>query len=255
LSESYFVQDRIVSHGYKISQCKDSELMMLFRFLIPIFHPRKPTYIPVKWANTIIASWTGEREINWAFIMHRVIQDEVKALKADKLSFLPSYLARLYAYAECELEIEVDDRDVIKELYGTEDEDALTDEEEASSEKTEERSTEIPLEASGDTEEGDQSDYVFSVQTQSTDMHEPLMAAATRDSEVSKPQQSDYVSSVQTQSTDMHEPLMEAATRDSEVSKPQQSDLDSTGLATALMTLGEREEEGQKKMYQGLGSN
>jgi hypothetical protein len=39
--------------------------MMLFHFLIPILHPRKPSYIPVKWANTVIASWSGEREINW----------------------------------------------------------------------------------------------------------------------------------------------------------------------------------------------
>jgi len=65
LSERYFAQDRVVSHGYKISQCKDPELMMLFHFLIPILHRRKPSYIPVKWANTVIASWSGEREINW----------------------------------------------------------------------------------------------------------------------------------------------------------------------------------------------
>jgi hypothetical protein len=74
LSESYFVHKKVVSHGYKISQCNDHELMMLFHFLIPIFHPRKPTYILVKWANTIIALWTGERKINWAFIMHKVIR-------------------------------------------------------------------------------------------------------------------------------------------------------------------------------------
>jgi hypothetical protein len=55
LFENYFVQNMVVSHGYKISQCNDHELMMLFYFLIPIFHPRKPTYIPLKWANTIIA--------------------------------------------------------------------------------------------------------------------------------------------------------------------------------------------------------
>jgi hypothetical protein len=47
LSERYFAQDRVVSHGYKISQCKDLELMMLFHFLIPILHPKKPSYIPV----------------------------------------------------------------------------------------------------------------------------------------------------------------------------------------------------------------
>jgi hypothetical protein len=105
------------------------------------------------------------REINWAFIMHKVIQDEVRALKVDKLFFLPSYLAQLYAYAKYKLEIEIDDRDVIKKLYGTKDEDVLTHKEEASSEMIEEGSNEVPLEASGDTEEGDQSDYVSSIDT------------------------------------------------------------------------------------------
>jgi hypothetical protein len=123
--------------------------------------------------------------------MHKVIQDEVRALKVDKLFFLTSYLAHLYAYAKCKLEIEIDDRDVIKELYGTEDEDVLIDEEEACSKMIEKGSTEVPLDASGDTEECDQSDYVSSVQTQSTNMNEPLMAVATRDFEVSKPQESD----------------------------------------------------------------
>jgi hypothetical protein len=95
------------------------------------------------------------REINWAFIMHKVIQDEVRALKVDKLFFLPSYLAQLYAYAKYKLEIEIDDKNIIKELYGTKDENVLTDEEEASSETTDDGSTEVPLEASSDTEEGD----------------------------------------------------------------------------------------------------
>jgi hypothetical protein len=89
LSERYFAQDRVVSHGYKISQCKDPELMMFFHFLILILHPKKPSYIPVKWANTVIASWSGEREINWAFILHKVIQDEVRTLGPKKLFFYP----------------------------------------------------------------------------------------------------------------------------------------------------------------------
>jgi hypothetical protein len=149
LSERYFSQDRVVSHG-----CK----MMLFHFLIPILHPRKRNYIPVKWTNTVIASWLGEREINWAFIMHKVIHDEVRALGPKKLCSLPSYLAQLYAYGDCQLVIERHQRNlvrrVIKEVYGTS-EDELTDEEEATYEETEEESTEVPLEDYGETEGGD----------------------------------------------------------------------------------------------------
>jgi len=80
--------------------------MMFFHFLIPILHPKKPSYIPVKWANTVIASWSGEREIDWAFIMHKLIQDEVRALGPKKLCYLPNYMAQLYAYGDCQLIIE-----------------------------------------------------------------------------------------------------------------------------------------------------
>jgi hypothetical protein len=189
--------------------------MMLFHFLIPIFHPRKPSYIPVKWANTIIASWSEEREINWAFIMHKVIQDEVRALGPKKLCYLPSYLAQLYAYGDCQLVIErhhkVLVRRVIKEVYGTS-KDELTNEEEATYEETEEESTEVPLEDCGETEGGDQSFYMSSDQPQSTNMMEPLMATALVDSQVSK---------------------------------PQQSVTNTRGMVSALLNLGERQEEGQ----------
>ncbi|CAN5962657.1 unnamed protein product [Sphagnum jensenii] len=104
------------------------------------------------------ATMRGQREINWAFIMHKVIQDEVRALGPKKLCSLPSYLAQLYAYGDCQLVIErhhrVLVRRVIKEVYGTS-EDELTDEEEATYEETKEESTEVPLEDYGETEGGD----------------------------------------------------------------------------------------------------
>jgi hypothetical protein len=105
---------------------------MLFHFLIPILHPKKPSYILVRWANTVIASWSGEKQINWGFIMHKVIQDKVKSLKPRKLSYLPSYLAQLYLYGECQLETEINDKNVIRDIYGIAD----SDEEESNSEKT-----------------------------------------------------------------------------------------------------------------------
>jgi len=167
--------------------------MMFFHFLIPILHPKKPSYIPVKWANTVIASWSGEREIDWAFIMHKLIQDEVRALGPKKLCYLPNYMAQLYAYGNCQLVIERHHRvmvkKVIKEVYGTL-EDELTDEEEATYEEIEEESTKVPLEDYGETKGGDHSFYMSSDQPQSTDMMEPLMVAAVVDSHVSKLQQS-----------------------------------------------------------------
>jgi hypothetical protein len=37
LPKRYFVGDRVDSHGYKPSQCVNPELLMLLRFLVPIF--------------------------------------------------------------------------------------------------------------------------------------------------------------------------------------------------------------------------
>ncbi len=54
-----------------------------------------------------------------------------------------------------------------------------------------------------------------------------------------------YMSSNQPQSTNMMEPLMAAAVVDSQVFKPQQSVTDTRGLVSALLNLGERQEEGQ----------
>jgi hypothetical protein len=92
--------------------------------------------------------------------MHKVIQDEVRTLGPKKLCYLPSYLVQLYAYGDCQLVIErhhrVLVRRVIKEVYGTS-EDEFTDEEEATYEETEEESTEVPLEDYGEIEGGDQS--------------------------------------------------------------------------------------------------
>jgi hypothetical protein len=62
------------------------------------------------------------------------------------LCYLPSYLAQLYAYGDCQLVIErhhrVLVRRVIKEVYDTS-EDELTDEEEATYEETKEESTKV----------------------------------------------------------------------------------------------------------------
>jgi hypothetical protein len=65
------------------------------RFLVPILITHKKRgYIPAGQANTIIASMKQTRKINWGFVMHKVIHDEVKALRPNKETYLPSYLAQ-----------------------------------------------------------------------------------------------------------------------------------------------------------------
>jgi hypothetical protein len=117
--------------------------------------------------------------------MHKMIQDEVKSLEPGKLSYLPSYLAQLYSYRECQLEIEINDINVIRDIYGIAD----SDEEEFDSEKTEEGSTDESSKADSEMEEGDDGFHTGS-QPKSTDLEEPLQAAAVGEVEVSRPQKS-----------------------------------------------------------------
>jgi hypothetical protein len=114
--------------------------------------------------------------------MHKVIQNEVKSLKLGKLSYLPSYLAQLYSYGECQLETEINDKNVIQNIYGIAD----SDEEKFDSEKTEEGSTEESSKADSEMKEGDDGFHTRS-QPKSTNLEEPLQAAAVGEAKISRP--------------------------------------------------------------------
>jgi hypothetical protein len=121
-----------------MTQCLDPELLMLMRFLVPILHPRKQTYVPAGLANTIIVSMKQNRKINLASVMHKVIYDEVKALRPKEKTYLPSYLAQLYAHGNCLIGEERMERKSIKNalrnVYGST-QDTLTDNEQEETQK------------------------------------------------------------------------------------------------------------------------
>ena len=60
-------------HGWKVNQCKDTEMKMHFRFLLPIMHPKAPSYVPLRIGNTIIKAWKKGAPINWAKVLVWVI--------------------------------------------------------------------------------------------------------------------------------------------------------------------------------------
>jgi hypothetical protein len=89
------------SHGWNVKQCNVPELKRLFEFLVPIIHPKKPTFLPVSMANTVVASWLGVAQINWAHILQQAILGLVDGLESGKATVLPSYLAQLYKAGGC----------------------------------------------------------------------------------------------------------------------------------------------------------
>jgi hypothetical protein len=84
-----------------VKQCNVPELQRLLEFLVPIIHPKKPTFVPVSLANTVIVSWLGVAQMNWAHILQQTISSLVDALEPGKTTVLPSYLAQLYKVGGC----------------------------------------------------------------------------------------------------------------------------------------------------------
>jgi hypothetical protein len=61
-TKQYFFGERDVGHGWKINQCKYTEMKMLSQFLLPIMHPRAPSYVSLRIGNTIIKAWKKGRQ-------------------------------------------------------------------------------------------------------------------------------------------------------------------------------------------------
>src|SRR5450759_4595285 len=56
-ASKFFTGHRNPRHGWNISQCSSPALQAVLMFLMPIFHPRKPSYAPIGLLNTVVGSW------------------------------------------------------------------------------------------------------------------------------------------------------------------------------------------------------
>ena len=50
--------------GYSVEDIKDKCARAIIAFLLPIFYPEKPHRLTITWANTIISSFQGKREVD-----------------------------------------------------------------------------------------------------------------------------------------------------------------------------------------------
>ena len=86
--------------GYSIADCKDARARAVLAFLIPVFYPEKPTRVTVTWANTLLGSFQGKREVDWGLLMHDLVVKLLKTLPKAKSTPLSSYLVHLYHQEE-----------------------------------------------------------------------------------------------------------------------------------------------------------
>ena len=50
--------------GYSVEDCNDKRAKAVIAFLFPIFYPEKPHRLKITWANTIVGSFQGKREVD-----------------------------------------------------------------------------------------------------------------------------------------------------------------------------------------------
>ena len=86
--------------GYRLVDCKDHRARAVLAFLIPVFHPDKPSRITATWTNTILGSFRDARAVDWGQLLAELISKLVKSLPKSKETPWSSYLAHLYHQTE-----------------------------------------------------------------------------------------------------------------------------------------------------------
>ena len=86
--------------GFSVDDCKDKRARAVIAFLHPIFYPEKPHRHTITWANPIIGSFQGKREVDWGLLLNDVISKLLMAMPKAKSTPLSSYLAHLYRHAD-----------------------------------------------------------------------------------------------------------------------------------------------------------
>lgn len=98
--------------GWAVSKCLDSNFRIILEFLVPIFHPKRPSMVPVHLASTLWASWMGERKVNWGLLLRNAIMSQLRSLQPGRITYLPVYLEQLYWYGDCLLPKEARNREI-----------------------------------------------------------------------------------------------------------------------------------------------
>ena len=83
---------------FSVEDCRDKRVRAVLAFLLPIFYPEKPHRLTITWANTIVGSFQGKREVQWGLLLNDVISKLLKALPKAKITPLSSYLPHLYRH-------------------------------------------------------------------------------------------------------------------------------------------------------------
>lgn len=100
LISTYFAAHlRVRQTGWRIEHCRDREVRRLFEFLNPILHPKRPLLTV---AITIVASFKGRVSIDWAMVLHDLIQKHVAQLeRIPSFSYVSPFLFHVYAHSGC----------------------------------------------------------------------------------------------------------------------------------------------------------
>ena len=81
--------------GYNLKDLRDPDARLVIGFLNPIFHPKKPKRIVIKWASIFLGAMRGKCKVAWNELMAELVQRLVTELRKGKKtgSPLPVYMS------------------------------------------------------------------------------------------------------------------------------------------------------------------
>ena len=123
--------------GYPIRDCKDPRERRLFSFLVPILCPEKVYTVTLTLASTIFLSLERKKPVDWAVIIHELVQRLVGAARRGQPSYVSPFLFHLYRHRKVltsEEETLWETHDLMMEMQATDSEPEAGEEEAEDSE-------------------------------------------------------------------------------------------------------------------------
>ena len=65
-------------NGYPVRDCRDARHRRLLKFIVPIIHLDKPTWVTITIGNTIFGALDGERPVDWGKVFMNLVHKLVR---------------------------------------------------------------------------------------------------------------------------------------------------------------------------------
>ena len=104
--------------GYAVGDCRNARQRRVLEFIVPIFHPDKPTRVTITLGNTIFGALDRGREVDWGLVFRDLAQRLAKGVGKLKSTPICPFIFHLYDSQGLLTEDEELDYRMAKEMAG-----------------------------------------------------------------------------------------------------------------------------------------